>query len=131
MENWLYGLRALYNGAVSERKEAYRAAGKGLTYTDQQNVLPKKRKVDPLLRMIHSQVCQDCLQRVDKAYDKFFGDIFRKKSGEKVKVGYPRMKKFDKYTSFTFPQVWMSSKGKKTDFVAMQTVGLQRLFCPA
>ena len=114
MENWLYSLRPLYNSAIFDRKKSFRAAGKGMTYTEQQNALPKKRKADPALRMIHSQVCQDCLQRVDKAYDKFFSDIKRKKAGEKLKVGYPRMKKFDKYTSFTFPQVWVTSKDKKT-----------------
>jgi putative transposase len=115
MENWLFGLRSLYNDTVSERKDAFRATGKGLTYTEQQKSLPKKRKSDPSLRMIHSQVCQDCLRRVDKAYDKFFADLQRKKSGEKIKVGYPRMKKFDKYTSFTFPQVWVTYRDKKTE----------------
>src|SRR5208283_1035066 len=61
----------------------------------------------PALRMIHSQVAQDCLQRVDKSFQKFFGDV-------KAKIGYPRFKKLDKYKSFTFPQVWKTVKDKKT-----------------
>jgi putative transposase len=114
MENWMGSLCHLSNASIAERKDAYRSTGKGLTYTDQQNALPSKRKANPALRMVHSQVCQDCLQRVDKAYQKFFDDIKKKKSGQKVNVGYPRFKKIDKYKSFTFPQVWMSVKDKKT-----------------
>jgi len=114
MENWMGSLCHLSNASIAERKEAYHVNGKGLTYTDQQNALPSKRKSDPALRMVHSQVCQDCLQRVDKAYQKFFDDIKKKKSGQKIAVGYPRFKKIDKYKSFTFPQVWMSTKDKGT-----------------
>ncbi len=118
MENWFGALCGLYNGAVVERKDAYRNTGKGLTYSAQQNALPEKKKADPALRMVNSQVAQDCLQRVDKAYQKFFDDIARKKAGEHVKIGYPRFKKLEKYTSLTFPQVWMKQpvkdKGKPT-----------------
>ena len=75
MENWIGSLCHLSNEAIQERKEAYKATGKGLTYTDQQNALPKKRKLDPALRMVHSQVSQDALRRVDKAFQKFFDDV--------------------------------------------------------
>ena len=37
MENWMGSLCHLSNEAIQERKEAYKATGKGLTYTDQQN----------------------------------------------------------------------------------------------
>ena len=114
MENWFGSLRHLSNESIAERKDAYRAAAKGLTYTEQQNALPAKRKQDPALRMVHSQVTQDCLQRVEKAFQKFFDDVKAKKSGIKVKIGYPRFKKLDRYKSFTFPQVWMTVNDKKT-----------------
>src|SRR5208337_3087041 len=84
MENWIGSLCHLSNESIQERKAAYKATGKGLTYTDQQNALPKKRKLDPVLRMVHSQVSQDALRRVDKAFEKFFDDIRRKKSWQKV-----------------------------------------------
>ncbi|HMK44014.1 MAG TPA: transposase, partial [Dissulfurispiraceae bacterium] len=119
MENWLWTLGGLYNSAVAERKETYKITGKSVTYSDQQNALPKLKKADPALRMVHSQVLQDCLQRVDKAYQKFFDDIKRKKSGEKIRVGYPRMKKLEKFSSFTFPQVWMSGKTGKTEVLKL------------
>src|SRR5208282_1456274 len=44
MENWMGSLCHLSNEAIEERKEAYKATGKGLTYREQQNALPKKRK---------------------------------------------------------------------------------------
>lgn len=121
MENWFFVLHGLYNGAVLERKESYKTTGKGVTYSAQQDALPDLKKADPALRLIHSQVLQNCLQRVDKAYQKFFDDIKRKKAGEKVRIGYPRMKKLEKYSSFTFPQVWVSSKdGRITEAVKLR-----------
>jgi len=103
-----------------ERKETYKVLGKSVTYSDQQNMLPKRKKVDPVLKHLHSQVLQDCLQRVDKAYQKFFDDLKRKKAGCTVKVGYPRMKKVDKYKSFTFPQVWMKNGEKTMEIIKLR-----------
>jgi putative transposase len=88
-----------------------------VNYSQQQNALPKQKKADPALGCIHSQVLQDCLQRVDKAFRKFFEDTKRKKSGQTVKIGYPRMKKLDRYCSLTYPQVWMKNKDKLTEVV--------------
>src|SRR5208283_3343349 len=123
MENWRGALCVLYNGAIAERKETYKVLGKSVTYSDQQNLLPKRKQTDPVLRHIYSQVLQDCLQRVDKAYQMFFDDLKRKKAGCAVKDGYPRMKKVAKYRSFTLPQVWMKD-GK-------QTVEVVKLRCDA
>src|SRR5271169_5631282 len=117
MENWMGSLCHLSNEAIQERKETYTVTGKGLTYTDQQNVLPKKGKLDPALRMVHSQVSQHALRRVDKAFQKFFDDVRRKKTGQKVSVGYPRFKRVDRYKSFTFPQVWMAVKDTRLEIV--------------
>src|SRR5271169_6338232 len=122
MENWMGSLCHLSNEAIQKRKEAYKATGKGLTSAEQQNALPKKRKLDPALRMVYSQVGQDALRRVDKAFQKFFDDIRRKKSGQKVSVGYPRFKRVDRYKSFTFPQVWMAVKDKRLEIVKFRPV---------
>src|SRR5271169_4626556 len=122
MENWMGSLCHLSNEAIQKRKEAYKATGKGLTSAEQQNALPKKRKLDPALRMVHSQVGQDALRRVDKAFQKFFDDILRKKSGQKVSVGYPRFKRVERYKSFTFPQVWIAVKDKRLEIVKFRPV---------
>lgn len=120
LENWLFVLHGLYNEAILQRKETYRSTRKSITYTDQQNALPARKKADPALRLVHSQVVQDCLQRVDKAYERFFEDVKLKKAGLKVKGGYPRMKRLEKYNSFTFPQVWMTNKDKKRGTVKVR-----------
>jgi len=72
--------------------------------------------------MVHSQVCQDALRRVDKAYQKFFDDVKSKKAGQSIKVGYPRLKRFDQYKSFTFPQVWMTVRDRKTGIGKRQEI---------
>src|SRR5208283_4161334 len=53
---------------------------------------------------------------------KFFDDILRKKAGQKVKVGYPRFKRVDRYKSFTFPQVWMAVKDTRLEIVKFRPV---------
>jgi putative transposase len=120
MENWFFVLHGLYNSAIEERRTSYKTEGRSITYTEQQNSLPKLKELDPAIKLIHSQVLQDCLQRVDKAYQKFFDDLKRKKSGKNVKIGYPRMKKLSRYSSFTFPQVWMKSNGDLKEVVKLR-----------
>lgn len=106
-ENWLYILCNFYNESIEERKNHYKETGKSLSYKAQQSSLPKKKTVYHDLKLVYSQVLQDCLQRVDKAYQKFFSDLERKKQGKKIKVGFPKKKKVANYNSFTYPQVWM------------------------
>jgi len=115
LENWLFILQSLYNSAIEQRRTAYKTEGKSITYTDQQNALPIIKTIDPALKIVYSQVLQECLQRVDKAYEKFFWSIKQRKAGQKVKVSYPKMKKLSKYSSFTFPQVWI----KDTEIVQL------------
>ncbi|HHJ63426.1 MAG TPA: transposase, partial [Aquifex aeolicus] len=111
MENWLYILCNLYNYALEERKRAWKEEDRTITYSDQQNVLPKLKEKDPALKLVHSQVLQDCLRRVDNAFQKFF----RRKEAK-----YPKKKKLYKYNSFTFPQVWMKQKGEFVEVVKLE-----------
>lgn len=120
MENWFLGLQGLYNMSIEQRRTAYKSEQRSVTYTEQQNALPNLRKSDPLLKSIHSQVLQDCLHRVDKAYQKFFDDAVNKSLAPSKKNGYPRMKKLENYKSFTFPQVWMLSKNRVTEVVKLR-----------
>lgn len=70
-------------------------------------------KLEDVKRYVQSQgKSQDALRRVDKAFQKFFQNLKRKKKGEKVKAGYPKKKPTAKYKSLTFPQVWMKQKGE-------------------
>ncbi len=110
MEHWLYILQSLYNHALEERKRAWKEEKKSITYSDQQNSLPKLKKKDPSLKLVHSQVLQDCLKRVDNAFQKFF----------RKEAKYPKKKKLSKYSSFTFPQVWMKQKGKLVEVIKLE-----------
>jgi len=96
--NWYSMCRHLYNWSLQERQEAY-AEGKIVRYQDQQNALPVIKKDRPWYRDVHSQVLQDTLQRLDKAFKGFFRRV---KAGEAP--GYPRYKKRGQWNSVTFPQ---------------------------
>src|SRR3984893_17816236 len=92
--------RELYNAALTERKEAYRMAGKSISYYEQKRDLPEiKAELREEYQDIHSQVLQDVLLRVKRAFDGFFRRV---KNGETP--DYPRFQGRNRYDSFTYPQ---------------------------
>ncbi len=92
--------RELYNAALAERKEAYRMAGKSISYYDQKRDLVEiKATLRPEYQDIHSQVVQDVLLRLARAFDNFFRRLAK---GDEP--GYPRFHSRNRYNSFTYPQ---------------------------
>ncbi len=91
--------RELYNAALQERRDAYRLAGKSITYSDQANQLPEIKEIREEYQEIHSQVLQDVLRKVDKAFKAFFARCKRGKT-----PGFPRYKGQGHFDSFTYPQ---------------------------
>ena len=91
--------RCVLTQSLQERRDAYRMAGKSINYYDQATQLPEIKDIREEYRDIHSQVLQDVLRRVKKAFDNFFR---RCKNGEEP--GYPRFQGYNRYDSFTFPQ---------------------------
>ena len=92
--------RELYNAALSQRREAYRMTGKSISYYEQKRDLPEiKTEIRPEYQDIHSQVLQDVLLRLNRAFEHFFRRI---KNGEEP--GYPRFQGRNRYNSFTYPQ---------------------------
>ncbi len=92
--------RELYNAALAERKEAYRMAGKSISYYEQKRDLVEiKAVLRPEYQDIHSQVVQDVLLRLKRAFDNFFRRVA---NGEEP--GYPRFQGRNRYNSFTYPQ---------------------------
>jgi putative transposase len=100
--------RELYNAALQERKEIYKYTGKGTTYNAQAHQLPEIKELREEYKGIHSQVLQDTLKRVDKAFQAFFRRVA---AGEKP--GYPRFQGRDRYDSFCYPQVGFALEGSK------------------
>ena len=101
-------VRELYNAALQERREMYKYTGKGTTYNAQANQLPEIKEIREEYKNIHSQVLQETLKRVDKAFQAFFRRV---KTGEKP--GYPRFQGKQHYDSFTYPQAGFSIEGNK------------------
>jgi putative transposase len=95
--------RELYNAALQERRDAYRMAGKSITYYDQANQLPEIKDIREEYKDIHSQVLQDVLRTADKTFAAFFA---RCKRG--AIPGFPRYKGRNQFASFTYPQVGFS-----------------------
>jgi putative transposase len=92
--------RELYNAALAERKEAYCMAGKSIGYYEQKRDLPEiKAEIRQEYQDIYSQVLQDVLLRVKRAFDAFFRRV---NTGEEP--GYPRFQGRNRYTSLTYPQ---------------------------
>src|SRR2546426_4013770 len=101
---WTLGrCRELYNAALQERRDAYRMVDKSITYYDQANQLPEIKEIREEYKDIHSQVLQDVLRKVDKAFKAFFA---RCKRGETP--GFPRYKGKRHFDSFTYPQTGFS-----------------------
>ncbi|MEW5955873.1 MAG: transposase [Candidatus Micrarchaeota archaeon] len=98
-ERALETCRQIYDDALAERKNAWENERRNVSYYEQQNKLPALKKNDASLARVHSQVLQDALRRVEKAFQNFFR---RSRAGEKS--GYPRFKPIGRFDSFAYPQ---------------------------
>ncbi len=100
LERTLMLCRHVYNAAVGERREAWRMRGVSVTSYQQKAELPASRADMPEYGEVNAQVLQAVVQRVDRAFQAFF-----RRSREGQTPGYPRFHGWDRYHSFTFPQV--------------------------
>lgn len=99
LERTLMLCRHVYNAAVGERREAWHMCGVSVNYYQQKAELPGIKESMPEYAEVHSQVLQDVVQRVDRAFQAFFRRV---KPGETA--GYPRFQGRTRYHSFTYPQ---------------------------
>jgi len=99
LNEWLALCCEIYNAALDERTSAYRMAGVSLSYEHQCAELPACKQVRPELNDVPSQVLQDVVKRVDRAFDNFFRRV---EAGQTP--GYPRFKSRFRYDSLTFKQ---------------------------
>ncbi len=93
LNEWLESLRPLYNFALAERRDTYREEKRSVSVYEQKRALPNLKRRFSRYAGVHSQVLQDALFRLDKAFKRFF-------EGK----GYPRFKVRERYRSFTYPQ---------------------------
>jgi len=99
LEAWLGLCCETYNAALDERKSAYRKADVSLSYEHQCAELPGCKEVRPELGGVSSQVLQDAVKRVDRAFEDFF-----RRLDNAEKSGYPRFRSRSRYDSLTFKQ---------------------------
>ncbi|WP_218080938.1 RNA-guided endonuclease InsQ/TnpB family protein [Anthocerotibacter panamensis] len=117
IDEWLELLRMQYNYRLAERFNWYEATRCPINacsivscsiapiveqpdYYWQKRDLLNTKKLFPKYTGIHSQVLQNCIERVKKAFDRYFKvDVSGKRSGK------PRFKGRGRYRSFTYPQI--------------------------
>jgi putative transposase len=79
--------RHLYNRALAERKAAWAAEQRSVSYGDQSAGLRAQRTTDPYLARANFSACQRTLKRLDRAFAAFFRRV--RAGGQ---PGYPRFK---------------------------------------
>ena len=117
LERTLMLCRHVYNAAIGERREAWRMRGVTVTYYQQKAELPGIKEAMPEYGEVNSQVLQDVVLRVDRAFEAFFRRI-----REGQTPGYPRFHGRDRYNSFTYPQF---ENGARLDngFLVLSKIG--------
>jgi putative transposase len=91
--------RWLYNELLEQRKLCYEELNISLSKYEQSMFLPLLKAERPGLDIVHSQVLQNVVDRLDKAFQAFFR---RCKAGKKP--GFPRFRGMHRYNSFCYPQ---------------------------
>jgi len=109
--------RGLYNRALEERIKVYKETGKGITYYQQQNQLPKMKEEQPEYKEVPSQSLQDVLRRLDTAYKNFFDK----------RASYPKFKDKFHYSSFTIPQVDIERNFGEDGHIYIPKIGYVRM----
>ncbi len=99
LQSQLDECRWLYNQLLEQRKLAHEELDLSLTKYQQLMFLPELKTERPTLEIVHSQVLQNIVDRLDKSFQAFFR---RCKKGEKP--GYPRFRSSDRYDSFCYPK---------------------------
>jgi putative transposase len=89
--------RFLYNDALAQRIEKYKTEKKSLSYADQCEWLAENK--NEYQKVVHSQVLQSTLKRLDTSFRRFFDGLKKKK-----RVGFPRFKNEQRFKSFCYPQ---------------------------
>lgn len=121
----------LYNLAITERRFEYQNyknhhslkypanRRKRLSAFDQSNQLPDLKEIHPEFKSIPSQAAQDIIDRVGKAYQRFYNLISK---GQKC--GLPRYKAKDRYKSFTLKKSGWKLEGR---YLRVTGVGVFKL----
>ena len=92
--------RELYNAGLQERRDAWHKCRVSIRAAHQSAELPAIKAVRPEYHDVHSQVLQDVLTRLDRAFQAFFRRV---QVGETP--GYTRFQGARRYHSFSYKQM--------------------------
>ena len=119
-DEWLLLCQRLYNVALEQRITVYRQSKATISCYSQINQLPELRAEFPEYAEVGSQVLQEVLERLDKAYKAFFRRV---KNGS-GKAGFPRFRSRDRYDSFTLKNTSWKLNGT---YLSIRNVGRFKL----
>lgn len=94
LESWRIACQQLYNGALQERRDAWKRAKVSVTKYNQYMGLTELRQTDAEWRAMPSQIQRAAIDRLDRSFQSFFRRV---RAGKKP--GYPRFKSRDRYGS--------------------------------
>lgn len=94
--------KEMYNMLLTIRKDTYLANGTSFNKFNMNKAITKIKDINTEFKGVHSQVLQNLSDRLSKAFSNFFRRVKEKKTGKRVKVGFPRYKK--RLKSITYPQ---------------------------
>ncbi|MFH1452405.1 MAG: transposase, partial [Armatimonadota bacterium] len=118
---WLEACRILYNAALEQRILVYNQHKKSISVYEQMKQLVELKVVFPEFKLIGSQVLQEVLQRLERAFQSFFQRLKQNNS----KAGFPRFKGKDRYDSFTLKQAGWKLDGR---YLYIKNIGRFKLF---
>ena len=98
--------RELYNDCLYQRKLQQ------ISRYEQSKQLTQLKAEFPVYKNVYSQVLQNVLDRLDKAFKRFFRSGF----------GFPRFKGANRFDSFTYPQAGFSLGGRRLSLAKMGNV---------
>ena len=118
--NWLELCRTLYNLGLEQRILIHKQRKQYVISYNQIKQLPSLKAEFPEFKAVGSQVLQDVLERLDRAFKGFF----RQWKNEE-KPGFPRFKGKGRYDSFTLKQAGWQLSGRYLD---IKNVGRFKLY---
>jgi putative transposase len=113
LNHQMYLSKEIYNLLLEKSKAYYKDTKKTLTQYRMNVWLTQIKRERPEFDELYSQVLQNISKRLSDAYKSFFRRCKEKKSGKKVKVGFPRFRKF--VSSLTYPQSGFKIERKRVE----------------
>jgi putative transposase len=111
--------RWLYNELLSQRKLSHEELDISLSKYQQLMFLPLLKEERPTLKIVHSQVLQNIVDRLDKSFQAFF-----RRCKAEEKPGFPRFRGAHRYASFCYPQSGFTLFGKE---ISLSKIGRIRV----